>query len=265
MDNAVVMLSVAVLVLVLLLVQTAFTYRRATNERNLARARIEDYKRKNLLHSDVILRELDSLFKLRTGLSNALISYAATGQSDQEFRNLSAEYMQACVDTVARILHGVTGTRCAVSIKLFTPEEGSNRLLLRTYFRDVYSATKRAKEYEKIEPYQYRENTVMKFLMESEPRRRFAFHNDLKDKELAYSNPNKNWSKLFSATAAHTVANPDSEDADQMYGFLCTDSSKAVFTEAETGQLLSIVSTAIYYCVYATSTLEALDARDEDA
>ncbi len=211
------------------------------------------------------LSELDRLFQKRTGLSSSLINTALGQRADEEFFPEYELYLQESVNVVQRILSNQLNTEVSVSIKLLLPQsdKDDSALKVETFFRDSVSAKMRDELYASEEPYPYTSNSIMNHLISAKPVSRFQCINFISKASTDYKNPYQNWNELFDSTAVHVVSDPNSEDRQTALGFLCVDCKKKSFRKKETQLLLSIVSTAIYYCLYASSVLEYL--ADEEA
>jgi Tfp pilus assembly protein PilE len=255
-------LSLACLILSVLLVFAIVSYSRVQRARTKARLRLNKYTSAAEHRSALILRELDDLFQKRTGLSNSLIEHAKGGETSSSFRDQSTDFMQATVETTAKLLNQITGDECAVSVKLFFPDAATSKPLVRTFFRDHRSAKRRIVEYEKLEPYGYEKNSILKTIIDTKPYITFEYSNNLDLNPSNYRNPNSNWRSHFRASAIHRISNPEDQSPGQTYGFLCADNRDGNFNDTEVRRVMSIVSTAIYYCIYATTALEFLEAAE---
>lgn len=252
-----VLLSATCLLLVLGTFLAWSRYSRVVQARNLARTRFEKFKDESELRTTSLLAELDDLFHVRTGLSTSLIHHALGAEHSLDYKKQSTDFMQAAVDTTQRILTNLTGDDCAVSIKLLTPTAGQSEPTITTYFRDRRSEKIRAVEYSKLEPYDFRANSLMKEIVDSDPPQNFVFWNSLVNYPGGYSNPNPKWKDHFRASAIHRICDPNATGSPQTFGFLCVDNNLGGFNPGETRRILSIVSSATFYCLFATSALES--------
>lgn len=207
---------------------------------------------------------LDDLFQKRTGLSSALVDVAFDAQTSNDYIATSIDYLQKSMDDLRAILNHTTGEKCSVSIKIL--QEGEDgEVCVKTWFRDATSRAKRNAAYEAEEPFLIEQHAALQFLNRKDNSRKFWYLNEISQKEcrdprngFIYTNPNDDWRSFLNSSAIHTISDPDSEDSESVLGFLCADTSAGRFSPMETQYIMSIVATAAYYCIYATSALEYL-------
>lgn len=211
----------------------------------------------------IILSELSLLYRIRTGLSKELINVISGGEIDTRYPEKVNSFLQNLCDSLQRILKKVTGEDCSVSIKLFVPSKADQqRPMVKTMFRDSEFYRQRNDIYGDLEPFNIEDHTIMNDIMSSQPLKRFIQSNDLttyKD----YKNPNKEWKKIFNASAIHIISDPNSPSETLFLGFLCADAPYGRFDEETVKYIMNILSTKVYYCIYASGALDRLRENQE--
>lgn len=257
-------LTASLTISLVLLVLLVLCFKQLWNEKKRRYLTIGQVQEETKKYSAETLKSLDDLFQKRTGLSGALIDVAFNNDTAVEYAAKSINYLQKSVDDLRAILNHTTGQKCSVSIKILQEDDEGN-VSVKTWFRDSTSRDKRNEAYDPSEPFPINKHTALAFLHSKNNGRKFWYLNDILEKKghdprngITYQNPNKHWRSFLNSSAIHVISDPDSEDGESVLGFLCADTNSGRFEPNETQYIMSIVATAAYYCIYATSALEYL-------
>ncbi len=214
-----------------------------------------------------VLRSLASISKVRTGLSENLISLALGGDADPDFSGKVRLFFNVVCDEARRAMSEYTRSECVVSIKIILPasEEGGD-FLVQTIGRDTASAEQRREIYDSSEPYAYTKHAMIKDLVDSAPQRRYRFSNDLSSFPGGYFNPHPEWQRLFNSSAIHMIADPEKNENESVYGFLMIDSVDGHFDGGVCRDLMEVISSTLYFAVHASAAVELIseERRGDD-
>lgn len=252
MDGTALVLALAVSVVVL----SCLTFYLLISLRNARRKRavaLEYQERRYRPIFDAFAR----IAKLRTGLSEGLISLSIGGGVPDDYAERANTFLKAVCDETKRAASAYAKNDCTVSIKVVLPgDENDGRFRVKTIARDTVSAAARAAVYDNLEPFVYSEHELIRRLIEEQPKERFEHFNDLTVAPENYRNPNLSWKKQFTSSAIHVIADPDSDDIKNIYGFLMIDSERGRFDGVAFRALMETISSIVYFAVHALAAIE---------
>lgn len=255
-------LSFALLLLLLLLMTGfaayfGFLWHKATKK-------IYEADERHSLRLAQALRQLDKIFKRRTGLSADLISVAAGDIGSPDYRKKADIYLSFLVDDLEKLFSDYTQNVCVVSIKLLSYDTNLECSIVQTRYRDSNNGGNRLKEYSHLEPFEIEQHSFISMIVNRTPFDAFFASDDIRSDYTNYQNPNDNWKSLFNSSAIHAVVSPDHRVQEKIFGFLCVDNRKGGLDNDVVKALMAIVSTSIFYVISGSETLDSIrqDARN---
>ena len=203
------------------------------------------------------LRELDRIFRTRTKLSGHMLDVVAGKSNIEDYNALVEDYLSRIVNDIEHLFSEITKNKCVVTIKLIVDvgegEEATPGVI--TAFRDSDSMDVRTESYDGLEPIFVSEHTFINEILTADPFNAYVASNDLRSRRPDYKNPNESWHRLFNSSAVHAIGSPGTRTPESFYGFLCIDNRHGGLGSSYVRPITSIVSTAIFYVLSASSML----------
>lgn len=206
------------------------------------------------------LRQLDRIFKRRTGLSGDLIAAAIGELTGVDFGKKVDQYLQKLVDDLEVLFTEFTRDKCTISIKLLIYDEASGQSKVHTVFRDSDSAKYRENQYTQLEPFDITAHYFIESIVQNTPFNEYVACDDIVRECPQYRNPNPQWARLFNASAVYAICSPEKTESESIYGFLCIDNKRGFLNSDAVQALMSIVATSIFYVLSASMALANVKA-----
>lgn len=250
--------AAGLVILAATLVYLGFVYRTAIKDRGLLKERIRERDAQRFAR---LLRHLDIMFRRRTGLSGRLLALALEGESEKSanidgYKVETEEFLQRLVDDLQHALSDFTDNQCVVTIKLLYHDPKTDAAMVETIFRDSFSADSRKEQFSAKEPFRPKDHFMFKEIIERMPFDAFLAFDNIKRDCPSYFHPSNHWRSFFNSSAVHAISSPDNSESERIFGFLCVDNKKGGLDADVTRYTLSIASTAIFYVLTATMSLD---------